>query len=78
MVRSWSYDSLGGKTGRVVIEGETYLIVDHKPDTSETIDIDFKKRLIKVYDDESWTILPMDSNSQFDQKARLIDHIDKL
>ena len=68
----------GALTGRIVLEGETYLIINHKGDSTEAIEVDLKKRLIKTYDNESWTFLPMNADQQSDENARLINHIDQL
>lgn len=77
-MKSYTLNSLAGRTGRLTIEDEFNLIVNHKRESNESIEVDFRNRLIRIYDDESWTVLPMDGNQQFDPEARIIDCIDCL
>ena len=77
-MKSWNFESAGGLTGRVTIEDESYVIINFNKDSSEAIEIDLKKILIKIYDDRDWTILPMDSEQQFNPKTRVISHITHL
>lgn len=77
-MKATSYDSLGGKAGRITLEGETALIIGLTKDTTEAIEINLKKRLIRIYDKGHWTILPMDHNQQFDPEAKIIKHIDEM
>lgn len=71
-----SYDSMGGRTGRVDIEDETYLITDRNLGTTkvtlggyevkerETIDIDYRNHIIRIYSDAPWKVHPMNQNSK--------------
>ena len=77
-MKSFTFNSLAGRTGRLTIEDEFNLIMNHKLDSNESIEVDFRNRLIRIYDDESWTVLPMDGNQQFDPEARIIDYIARL
>ena len=77
-MKTSSFESIGGLTGTIELENETYLIIRHKEGSTEAIEIDLKKRLIKTYDNKSWTFLPMNADQQFDENARLINHIDQL
>jgi len=76
-LRTGYFASLSGTTGRILVDNESYLIVNHKKDSTEAIEIDLRKRLIKLYDNSSWTILPMNADHQFDENARIIKHIDE-
>lgn len=77
-MKSWNFDSAHGVTGRVTLEDETYLIVNFNEDSSEAIEVDLKKRLIKVYDGKGWTFLPMTADQQFNPNSRMIKHIKHL
>lgn len=70
----------GEEMQRIIVpQDENYLIIKHKgEETSEAIEINLKKRLVKTYDSESWVLLPMNAEQQFDERARLISHIDQL
>lgn len=57
---------------------ETYLIINHKGESTEAIEINFRKGLIKIYDNMSWVILPMNKDQQFNPRTRIIKHIDEL
>lgn len=77
-MKSWKFDSAHGVTGRATLEDETYVIVNFSEESSEAIEIDLKRRLIKVYDDGNWTFLPMTRDQQFNPNSRMIDHIKHL
>jgi len=80
-MKAHSYQSGSGPTGSVSVEDEEYVIV-RKGETKLgipeiTIDIDYRRRLLKIYDNGKWTVLPMNKDSQV-QDIRVIKHIDEL
>ncbi len=77
-MKSWNFESLSRLTGRVTLEDERYVIINFSEESSEAVEIDLEKLLIKVYDDRAWTFLPMDRNQQFNQDSRMIDDIKEL
>ncbi len=77
-MKSWNFESVNGLTGRVTLEDERYLIINFSEESSEAVEIDLKKMLIKVYDDRAWAFLPMDRNQQFNPESRMIDDIRRL
>ena len=73
-----TYDSVSGKVGRVDLDDEKTIIVALQKETTEAIEIDIDKRLIRIYERGHWTILPMDRDQRFDPKAKIIGHIDEF
>jgi hypothetical protein len=80
-MRATHYQSVGGITGRVRFDDTpiTYLIVEHNAEKPLIcLEVDYKKNLIKIYDNNNWTILPMDADQQFNPATRIISNIDEL
>lgn len=61
-----SYDSEAGKTGKVDIESESYLTTDRKLGAGEheTVDIDYRNHIIRIYSDAPWKVHSMNQNSR--------------
>ena len=68
-----SYVSVVGKTGKIRIEEETYLIIcDNRREKGFAIDIDFKNNLIRVSSNDKWKIHPMTADLQA-QEIEVLD-----
>lgn len=62
-----SYNSGAGRTGKVEVDGEEYLIVTRPEEEKEgfdSIDISFESHTIRIYDDRPWKVHHMNSNNQ--------------
>ena len=55
----------GGPTARVLLKEEDYLIINKEGQLQgECIDIDYAHKIIRIYQDEEWSIHPMTRHSQ--------------
>ncbi len=66
-MKSDSQSTMGGKTARVSLEDENYLIVQREeeaPQGFSSIDISFRSHIIRVYDDRPWQVHHMNKGGQ--------------